>query len=174
MLQEIQHVPLSFIQKNTVLGTSFNVKAYRGKISEVTVATGKVHVEIRDQKSVEHTRSPFGNASYTLTRGQQAVYNPETKSLIQQKTDLKIYLAWKEKNLIFNEITLSKAIAMLERKFGVTINIQNTKLGQCEIIGEFNHQSLENILKALQFVLGFEYNYVSENQIEISGKGCNE
>ena len=148
----------------TVLGTSFNIKAVGGEDIEVTVATGTVRVT---------PSATAGKQSVLLSSHQQAAFNPATQSFIQKEVDLDIYLTWKEDKLIFNEINLSKAIAMLENRYEVDIILKNEGLANCTIIGEHENESLENVLKAMQFVLGFDYSFKSPGVVEIAGNGCN-
>ena len=147
----------------TVLGTSFNIKAKDDEDIEVTVATGKVKVA---------STSSYQNKMVLLTPNQQATYIAETHEFSRKDVDLNIYLTWKEEKLTFDEISLSKAMAMLERRYGAKISIKNERLKNCIIIGEHGNESLENVLKAMQFVLGFEYAFKSPGEVEIYGEGC--
>ena len=148
----------------TVLGTSFNIKAVGGEDIEVTVATGKVRVT---------SSATAEEQSILLSPYQQAAFNSATQSFTQKEVDLDIYLTWKEDKLIFNEINLSKAIAMLENRYEVDIILKNEDMANCTIIGEHENESLENVLKAMQFVLGFDYSFKSPGVVEIAGNGCN-
>ena len=162
----------------TVLGTSFNIRSYENQPEQVTVATGKVKVELSAPTnktpadlSVE-ALAKTDEFAVVLTKEGQATYNPTTRKFTQKEVDIDIHLAWKEPQLIFSEILFSKAVAMLENRYGVNITLKNEKLGNCIIIGEHHNESLENVLKALQFTLEFDYQFKTGKAIEITGKGC--
>ncbi len=149
----------------TVLGTSFNVKAVAGEDIAVTVATGKVQVA---------ADAPSEDKTVLLTPNQQATYHAATQKLSWKAVDLDVYLSWKEEKLIFDEISLAKAMAMLENRYGAKISIKNKSLENCIIVGEHGNESLENVLKAMQFVLDFKYTFKSPDDVEIEGGGCHQ
>ncbi|MDN5213401.1 FecR domain-containing protein [Fulvivirgaceae bacterium BMA12] len=149
----------------TVLGTSFNVKAVAGEDITVTVATGKVQVA---------AVAPSENKTVLLTPNQQATYHTATQQLSMKAVDLDVYLSWKEEKLVFDEISLAKAMAILENRYGAKISIKNKSLENCIIVGEHGNESLENVLKAMQFVLDFNYTFKSPDHVEIDGGGCHQ
>lgn len=144
-----------------VLGTSFNVRAYENP--EVTVATGKVSVSINGT-----------NERVFLNPGQQATRNLETGSLETREVNPILYTSWKDEVLVFDEFSLAEAAIMLERKYHVSIDIQNRSLADCVMVGQHQNKSLENLLLAMQYVLEFEYEFTSPKAVTITGKGCQE
>ena len=94
-------------------------------------------------------------------------------SLQVRAVDLKSYLAWKEGILYFNEKKFDQVVEMLEMWYDVDITLENEKLGDCVIMGEYKDEKLGNIFKALQFSMGITVDYTSmDEEIFINGEGC--
>ena len=150
-----------------VLGTTFNIRAYQGEDIEVTVATGKVHVESLDKLS------PKNNKEILLTANEQAVYDPVKGRLSQLTVDSRKYLAWHSKELILENKSVKDVIVMLEKRFDQKIILENGELGDCVIRkARYKKESLETILKGLQSFLDLKYEFNGYNQWTITGKGC--
>ncbi|MCG8319527.1 MAG: FecR domain-containing protein [Cytophagales bacterium] len=153
--------------RTKVLGTSFNIRAYQGEDIEVTVATGKVHVESLDKLS------PQNNEEILLTANEQAIYDPVKGRLSQLTVDSRKYLAWHSKELILENKSVKDVIVMLEKRFDQKIILENGELGNCVIRkARYEKESLETILKGLQSFLDLKYEFNGYNQWIITGKGC--
>ncbi|WP_421873032.1 FecR family protein [Marinoscillum sp.] len=159
----------------TVLGTSFNIKAFPDKNIEVTVATGKVHVETAfSPHSKGGDAEGRAGSRVLLTPNQQAVYEP-SGSLQKREVDLSKYLAWQEGRIIFDEIPLGEAILILERWYNVSFVLETKLIGNCIIRNEYNDENLLNILESFKHILGVEYRFDNEsNSIILFGKGCDQ
>ena len=153
--------------RTKVLGTSFNIRAYKGEDIEVTVATGKVHVESPDKLS------PKNIGEVLLTANEQAVCDHTNGSVTQTSVDIRKYLAWYSKELILENTLVRDAILMLEKRFDQKIILSDGEVGNCMIRkGRYEKESLETILKGLQSFLDLEYEFNGYNQWKITGKGC--
>lgn len=153
--------------KTRVLGTSFNVRAYKGQDIEVTVLTGKVQVESSDKSSPEQ------DTAILLTPHQQAIYSQKNKDFTHTPVDVRKYLAWYTKELIFENTPMRDVIVMLEKRFDQKVMLENREMGSCTIRkARYERESLETILKGLQTVLEFDYEFDRYNQWTIQGKGC--
>lgn len=153
--------------KTKVLGTSFNVRAYEGQDIEVTVATGKVQVE-----SVGKTPSE-DNQVVLLTPNEQAIYSLADNSFTQSTVNVRKFLAWNSKELILENISMKDVILMLEKRFDQRIILENSEISNCTIRKvRYGNESLETILKGLQSLLDFEYQFNGDDQWTIIGKGC--
>lgn len=146
----------------TVLGTSFNIKAFKEEPLHVTVVTGKVKVNAhdRDGTSKEVFLNPY----------QQAFYDGQ---LSKKEVDVDQYIAWREKVILFDEVSLQKAAIVLERWFNVSINIENEDTRQCKISGKYINENLINIMESFEHILDIEYQIEGQRKITIEGKGCN-
>ena len=133
--------------RTTVLGTSFNISAYAREDIEVSVVTGKVRVDV-DGTGKE--------AFAVLTPGAQAVYHAQSQTLEQRLADPDIQSAWTFDRMVFDGVTFHKALAMLENKYDVKIQTKGLRSTGCQIVGEHENESLENILKSMQYTLDFK------------------
>jgi transmembrane sensor len=147
------------ITSTQVLGTTFNICAVTGKNVEVTLVEGSVKV-----------RSTAENSA-VLQPSQQAVIDAATSLITLQHVDVRRFTSWKD-NLIFLENTsLKEAAGVLEKWYDVRITLQNPRLEKCLITAKYQDESLENVLKSLEFLLKVEIRK-NGKQITINGKGC--
>lgn len=147
----------------TVLGTSFNIKAYpEDKEIEVAVASGKVAVTTDENKIVNQ---------YLLTPNTLATYNTTDNEIKIDSRNIQDLIAWKEGVLKFSEVKFAQIVKTLEKWYGVTITLENEQIGNCIIIAEFKNESLKNVMKTMQHAMEIEYEFGAEGVI-VSGKGC--
>ncbi|WPP50774.1 FecR family protein [Catalinimonas niigatensis] len=145
----------------TVLGTSFNVKAFKDEPLNVTVVSGRVKVNSHGQNDTSDT--------VTLEPHQQAFYDGV---LSKRKVDISQFIAWKEKVIHLEEVSLAEAVVVLERWFNVSITLENEEISACKISGKYINENLINIMKSFEHILGIEYRIDGERKITITGKGC--
>lgn len=157
--------PFEIISGNattTVLGTSFNVRAYANEDKiEVTVKTGKVAFA-----NMKHKDKP----TY-LSPGETGVFDKkiskiEVAALEQENAD-----AWKTSKLTFDDEKLSGVIAALARYFNVKIEVANPALLNCPYTSTFEQPDLEAILTVIGSTIGFEFSQ-SDGRYVLTGKGC--
>jgi transmembrane sensor len=168
---EIQHFDdnrkfeiLSGNTKTTVLGTSFNVRAYPDEAQvEVTVETGKVLFE--DKKAEEVTKKVI------LTAGDSGVYNKQEDKVTKTEKTISNADAWKTQKLNFKDAKLSEVIEVMERYFDITIQTSDTNLLKCPFTGEYQNPEIDQMKQVLEFSLNIEINQ-NEKTFTFSGKGC--
>ena len=146
----------------TVLGTSFNIRAFAGEPLAVSVATGKVKVNASDKRG--HSEEVF------LTPNQQAFYDGQ---LSKKDIDIHQFIAWKDKIIRFDDVSLAEAALVLENWFGVSIQIEGENIKHCKINGQYIDENLINIMESFKHILGIEYQFSSGRNLIIEGKGCN-
>jgi len=144
----------------TVLGTSFNVSAYRNEPSKITVKTGKVGVGDKAQRGI-----------VMVTPAQQLIYAEGKGFTLRKQVDVQEYLGWKNGDLIFTGKTLKEMKVIIERRYNVQIHFKNDKLQDCSMVGSYHQESLKNILEAMRFSLSIKYQ-IKGREIEISGGKC--
>ncbi len=143
-----------------VLGTSFNLRAYANdSISDVAVVSGRVRVST-DNKN---------NLPINLDPGYRAIYNGRT--LIKGKNPESNLLAWKERKLQFNNTNLDDVIKHLVRYFGVSLQLENPEISNCQFTSRFEEPELEEVLKVMALSLDLHYQKQGET-ILLSGQGC--
>jgi len=130
-----------------VLGTSFNVNAYmKNPEIEVIVKTGQVAVT--HQGEIPKT--------IILKPGSKAIYNKEVEELSLSTNIDRNYLAWKTKNLVFQDESLGRVTMILNKVYGSEIIIPSDSLKTAKITSTFNDQSLEAILNVLSETLDLQ------------------
>lgn len=151
-----------------VLGTSFNVQAFAGQPISVTVATGKVQVEAlhpskeSDDKVVEER--------VILRPLEQATLHDD--GLITTEVDTAKFLAWKNNILRFDDASIADVAHELERWYNIQIAIENDRILNCRINGQFKDQSLVSVLKSIHYMYNIDFKYTNQTQIILYGKGC--
>ncbi len=124
--------------KVTVLGTSFNVRAYPGENSvKTTLCTGKV------QFSAE-------NISLTLAPGEQSVYQNTEKTIEKHSVDVYDYTAWKDGVTYFNNKSLSEIMYNLSMWYGFEYVFDNPDAGNESFTVEVSRDiSLDKIVELI-------------------------
>lgn len=122
-----------------VLGTSFNVNAYKNEqVISTTLLEGAVRLNAYQQSQI-------------LKPGQQAAVNPSTAQLeVRRHVDLDQVMAWKNGLFNFEGATLPEVMRQLERWYDIEVtytkDIPPTRFG-----GEINKQNtLQDVLQILE------------------------
>ena len=148
--------------KTTVLGTSFNVRAYpsEGQV-EVTVKSGKVAFGVTKQ----------GVQSVILPAGSSGIFDKKEAKLVAGESKMANADAWKTLRLDFDDVLMKDVILTLERYFGVDIEVANPLILQCHSNARFDEPDLDNILTVLAGTFDLEVKR-SGNSYLLSGQGC--
>ena len=142
-----------------VMGTTFNVKAYPNSELQVTLSTGKVSINSLTD-------------SLILNPGDQANFNVVSKKLTVEKVQLDRFTSWKDGILIFDNNTLPEIATILSQWYNVEIFFKDTQLAKCQLKLKFDNMSLREVLEQIKTVTGIEYQFITNNKIEIKGSGC--
>ncbi len=132
--------------RTRVLGTSFNIKAYRNETNiSTTLFTGKVQVSAE----ADSTRSVL------LTPGKQADWNRESGQMRVSKANLEHTLAWKEGLFLFNKENIEVVSRQIERWYGVKFIYETGGKTDYTFNGYFSKdETLVSILEAFTFAGG--------------------
>lgn len=144
-----------------VLGTHFNVEAYRDDPEvKTTLLEGSVAVSDKDQ-----------SARIVLRPNESAIYNKVKKSLVLEATShAPEEIAWRHGKFIFHNLSLQEIARQLSNSFGVDIRISEEALLNYKLTASFtNGESLEQILTLLQQAGQFDYSR-NNNQLTITPK----
>ena len=146
----------------TVLGTSFNVRAYPAEEKiEVTVKTGKVALAVTKKKD-----SPV-----LLTPGETGVFDKKEEKVEVATLELDNADAWKTQKLAFDDEKMAQVVASLERYFDVDIEVSDAALLECPYTSNFDQPDLDAILTVIGSTIGFEFSK-KEGRYLLAGKGC--
>lgn len=150
-----------------VLGTRFNIKAYPGDpYIETALITGKIAVNIKNNDKREVILKPHQKVTFYAKQQDdevnEAAINHENPLQI---TDLKqspvnhtiAETAWIQDKLAFNDITFGELAYDLERIYRTRISFKDAHVKAYHLTGEFNGESINEVLKALQITTPFQY-----------------
>lgn len=140
--------------KTTVLGTSFNIKAYNNT-PEVNVRTGKVQVE-----SLKNT--------VLLERGYKAVYTSDNSLLQKQKTNV-LEPQWKKVLIYVDGLTLEQVLSKLKTDHQFEVNYLDDDLKNLTIKGTLDtSQGLYEMLQTIAFALEIKIRSTGNNTYLVS------
>jgi len=123
----------------TVLGTSFNIKAYPDRPHIiVSVSTGKV--------KVSYDNIPLA----TLVKGQQVKVNSRLNTVEEKKIAPAEVAAWQKGNMSYDDEALEDIVADLERLYSVKIRIDNDAIRALKVSTSFRREiGIEQALQVL-------------------------
>ncbi len=150
--------------RTTVLGTSFNIQAFPQEKVTVTVATGKVKVNVHGYAN---------NPTVFLSPNQQAIFDA-SRGILERRMNVKTnhFIAWKAGFIQFDNTSLSEAIVTLKKWYNVDIQLENPRLAQCRISGKYAGDNLKNVLESIQFITSVQYKFKNAQEVILLGKPC--
>ncbi|GET25616.1 FecR family protein [Prolixibacter sp. NT017] len=120
----------------TVLGTSFNIKAY-DKI-ETTLVEGKVSIHTDASQDV------------VLTPNEQGVVSEDHSKVIVKHVDTRLFTAWKDGVFAFRSMTLEEIMRTFERWYDVKVTFESDDLRNRRFTG--NLKRYEDITPHLDMI----------------------
>ena len=148
----------------TVLGTSFQVRAYAGQPEAVVkVSTGRVLVAPR------HMLSVASKASVVVLPNQQAVYAAGTQPLRRELVAEPVVL--QPQSFAFTDRPVAEVLAALATAYGVDIRYDAAALVGCTVDLNLRSESLYGKLDVLCKVLDASYKE-EDAHIEFRSPGC--
>lgn len=155
----VVHTPFYDIN---VTGTQFNVKAYKNdKEITTTLEEGQVIIQSSDNLKLAE--------NIILMPGEQVAFNVETKSATIKTVNTKWFTSWKDNKLIFVNMNLKDLVVLLERKYGVEIEVKKKEILDLHFDGTIKNESVIEIMEILKKTLPVDYKIVGQ-QIEITNK----
>lgn len=145
-----------------VLGTEFNVKAYDSDLRiETTLEEGSVQI-----LSTEKFRMA---GQITLNPGEQMVYNKGNNNFQVKSVDAHLFSSWKENKLEFIKMSLRELLVLLERKYGVNIEVVNPEILDYHYSGTIKNESILDVMNILEHTLALKYN-IEDQKIRLYKK----
>jgi len=141
----------------TALGTSFKINNYEDrKDVSVMLATGQVNVGlVSGQKIVNHTK---------LLPREALDINTETHTFSKSQFSLSSLEDWTNRRLLFSMSCLKDIKSKLNAMYGVEVLSKNAPKEPIAFTGEFNNESLTEVLDAIGFSNHFSY-VLTTNQV---------
>ncbi|RBL88199.1 FecR family protein [Chitinophaga flava] len=132
----------------TVLGTSFNIRAYPGEENaKVAVASGKVQVDIQGKEEQHFLLGSHETLQYSTLQGNARKGREDTGRIGQ----------WQQKVLDFNGYTLTAMVADLQRQYPVGIQLHTTPADTAHYNISFQQENIQDILAVLSGLTGITY-----------------
>jgi len=162
------------------LGTKFNVKAYSDEdVIEATLIEGLISLEtwnIFNNRVDEVFVQPNHKAIFVkkknpvisdeIIREIDEPLRPK-RITISKPIQVEQTISWREGKLVFIDETFENIASKLERRFGVSILIENEQIKKVRYTGVLKNISVEQALKAIQFTARFNYS-IHDNTIIIT------
>lgn len=138
-----------------VLGTSFNVRAYKKEMVRVDVKTGKVSVS-KDHKKIE------------LVKGESVIVRDDNLTGIHADPNM---MGYKTQVFDFAAADLADVIQTLKDGYHADIRLTSTKLEKCRLTISFKKESLDTILSVIAETLNLKLK--KEGKVYwLEGNGC--
>ena len=126
-------------QEVEVLGTEFNIKAYKDEVNVyTTLVEGKVAVN-------------FDNKKQYLNPSQQSNFNLNNNSLVIKTVDVYNEISWKEGVFSFDGKSIQEVMKVLSRWYDINVIFENKISENLEFVGILRkNKSLEEILSNIK------------------------
>lgn len=127
---------LNAVQEVEVLGTEFNIKAYKDETNiYTTLVEGLVRIDVEDQK-------------FYLKPNQQSNLHSENKNLTLSNIDVYNEISWKNGVFSFERKPLKEIMKVFSRWYDLEVVFANDSLKNSKFYGVLNRgQGIEDILK---------------------------
>jgi transmembrane sensor len=129
---EVQDVEIKAV------GTAFNI--------DNTTDSHFVYIMVTDGKVKIASKAEEAYAE----KGQTAVYDVQTGAITIEKKEDKNKVAYKTRQLHFDETPLSMALLQLSKAYDISFILSNKNLENCPLTVSFDNKSLDAILEILQ------------------------
>lgn len=146
--------------RTEVLGTAFNITAYRAEDFVVAVAQGKVRVSDQQRCLAE------------LIPNKQLRYNSVTGKAMREEVDAKELMSWVDGELRLDNVTMGEAAEKISRWYNVEFAFANAGVRRCRFSVAFlDNEKLTKVLDVICQLNGLKYT-IKSRKVFISGKGC--
>lgn len=140
-----------------VLGTKFNVKAYKGSEEiATTLMEGKVSFEyLAHNQQVQYI---------TMSPGQKLIFNSKSKTAELQTTTGENELAWKDQRIILHRNSLRESLDILASKYNVKFIVRDYISYEDSFTGVFTNKSIGQILNYIKVSSTIKWRYLKNEQ----------
>jgi len=139
----------------SVTGTRFNIKSYASDKS-VTTTLEEGEVIINGTEKFKLTESII------LVPGEQFVLDRDIKEVLIKKVNIKQVTSWKDNKLIFVNTSMKEAIVLLERKYGVDIEVNNSEILDLHVYVTIEDETIIELLEYLKDLLHINYQIIDQ------------
>ncbi|WP_295125282.1 FecR domain-containing protein [uncultured Chitinophaga sp.] len=166
----------------TVLGTAFNVRAYKeDETNETSLINGRVRVDLRRGRQVY--LKPNEKLVINVRKQPEELQTISTKRAATQKAESNysiaplthfpqdsatVELSWVDNRLIFADETFEDIARKLERWYDVKIRFNADELREYRFTGNFNKETLQRVLEVMQLSRGFNFKFEDEKTVVLN------
>ncbi len=137
-----------------VLGTKFNISSYPSEEHiKTTLVDGSVEIGIPAKNSLPLKLKPNYQAAYERSSFSSSVLKVNTDD----------FTAWIDKRIVFKNETFKSITTKIERTYNVNITNELENFDQERFTGEFDIETIEDILKTLKEISNFDYKINGRN-----------
>lgn len=136
--------------KTTVLGTSFNVRAYpEEEVIEISVTSGKVTFEEKN-----------GEQKVTLVKNNSAIFKKKENTIVKVEEPISNVTSWKTKEFDFSELAVGEMLEIFERHFGVRFENVDPRLADMNLrLKDQPARDLPELLEIIKYAAPFEVEF---------------
>lgn len=165
-----------------VLGTVFNVRSYSDeKIAEASLIKGSIEVTLKDRKDQKIVLKPNEKISIA---NEEPRAEPKQNKIILAKTNTTLIpqivvkelkpnptyniigeIAWTQNKFYFEDENLEDIVLRMERWFGKKVTIANESLKTVHYTGNFENETLEEVLSYLKLSRTFNFRIGNDNVV---------
>jgi len=136
-----------------VLGTKFNVKSYP-EDDEIAVALQEGSVDFKTINSENKTIQSI------LKPSEYLVYKKTDKSLSVSNKNIERFTSWRQNRLTLDETPINEVAVLLERWYGIQVEIVDKELMNYKFTTTFENESLSQVLELLEISSPVRIKYV--------------
>lgn len=133
-----------------VLGTQFNVKTYEDEeLIVTTLEEGSILILASEKLKLKE--------DIVLKPGEQVLFNKVERKIYKTKVDTRVYTSWRKNKLIFLDMTFGELVKLLERKYGVEIDVIDSSILDEHYSGTIKNETILEILNVIQYTHPIKY-----------------
>jgi len=144
-----------------VLGTEFMAIAQEDR-EEVFLASGKV----------AYSKISVPSQTVILEPNEIAIFDPVTDKIGKELPKNKNLLAWKTRQLTFEDTPLTEVFSLIEEVYNVEIVNDDNKFESCQLTATFSQEPIDDIWELLETIFQLEIEVQGDNTIAIEGEPC--
>jgi ferric-dicitrate binding protein FerR (iron transport regulator) len=139
--------------KVNVVGTQFNFKSYdNDNRVEVTLKEGKINLGLMSGDTEISTTE--------MLHGDHFVFDKNTYKATVKNQDIDNFLAWKDNKLVLDETPILEMKKIMERWYGVEIEIADKSIENYKFTTTFENETLEQVLELLELCSPIKMEYI--------------
>lgn len=145
-----------------VLGTSFNVLAYRDdEYIETTLVNGSVRINYSSEGQ---------KANLLLNPNEKAIYSKKNRQIKVVEAETEQATAWVNGKIVFNNHSMANVIKVLSRYYNVEFKVLDQRVFNSALTGSFSNESLSQVIKYIEMATGIR-NKIMYQSNENKGEG---